>query len=196
MDYRRRRGNEAMQVVGYTVGDGGALAPVFASPSMASMATGLPAPQVAPQAQNVPGWMGNRQAPGVWGNDEDLVPLTLVPEVNGGVFTASTPTMIAFDGSTQKPYRAERPVVAVVPTGSSVTGVRALGQVFVGTDYQGANVATFDLSIFAATAFGVRLKLKPAEPGVVIKFQVTLSVYPTGSDNVYVDITLLGAYYQ
>src|ERR1700691_3562301 len=196
MDYRRRRGNEAMQVVGYTVGDGGSLMPIMSSAAMLAPGASGSAVQVAPAAQNVPGWMANRQAPGVWGNDEDLVPLTLVPEVNGGVFTASTPTMIAFDGSTQKPYRAERPVVAVVPTGSSVTGVRALGQVFVGTDYQGANVATFDLSIFAATAFGVRLKLKPAEPGVVIKFQVTLSVYPTGSDNVYVDITLLGAYYQ
>jgi hypothetical protein len=189
-----------MQVVGYGVGQGGALVPIMADGSAAAGPFGPQAPMLAPQvhpnAQGVPGWMGNRQAPGVWGNDEDLVPLALVPDTNGGVFTAATPTTINFIGKTQKPFRSERPVATIVPTGASVAGARALAQVFVGTDYQGANIASFDLGIFAATAFGVRLKLKPAEPGVEITFQVTLSTYPTGTDNVFVDITLLGAYYQ
>lgn len=208
MDWRRRRGQEGMQVVGYHVGDGGQLAPILATPGGSGQALPfspggggggafmLAAPQVGPNAQNVPAWMAGRQAPGVWGNDEDLVPLQLIGETNGGIFTSSTPTTIAFTGSVQKPFRSERLVADVVPTGTSVAGVRAYAQAWVGTDYQGANIAPFSLSAYAATAFGVRLKLKPAEPGVIITIQVTLSVYPTSTDTVLVDLQILGAFYQ
>ena len=153
-------------------------------------------PQVAPTAPNVRSWMAGRQAPGVWANDEDMVPLPLIPEVNGGVFVAGGPTTINFVGKTQKPFRAERPFADIVPTGTSVAGVRAYAEAWVGTDYQGANIAPFNLASFVATAFGSRLKLKPAEPGVEITLQVTLSTYPTGSDSVSVGIDLMGAYYQ
>jgi len=212
MDWRRNNRNQGMQVVGYAVGDGGALVPIGAPVGPASSAPffGIPAgafgagatvqplqaPQLASGAANVPQWMAGRQAPGVWQNDEDLVPLPLIAETNGGVFIAGGPTTINFVGRTQKPFRSERPVADIVPTGTSVAGVRAYAQAWVGTDYQGANIAPFNLGTFVATAFGVRLKLKPAEPGVEITFQVTLSVYPTGTDNVSVGIDLLGAYYQ
>lgn len=205
MDWRRTNRNQGMQVVGYVGADGSIMAaPAFGAPggfgtpnsaALAAMAAAS-APQVGPAAPNVPSWMAGRHAPGVWQNDEDLVPLPLIPETNGGVFIAGGPTTINFVGRTQKPFRAERPVADVVPTGTSVAGVRAYAQAWVGTDYQGANIAPFNLGTFVATSFGVRLKLKPAEPGVEITFQVTLSTYPTGTDNVSVGIDLLGAFYQ
>lgn len=146
-----------------------------------------------PQA---PQWMGRQVAPGVQDLDEDLVPIELTPDTNGGVFTAATPVTITFFGRVQKPFQGERLLTTVVPTGASAAGARLLGIPYVGIDPQVAQIRPVNLSNFVAAAFGVRMKMKPVQPGVDLEIPCQLSVYPTGTDTVFVSITVLGKQYD
>ncbi len=122
-----------------------------------------------------PQWR-NQLAPGVIQPDEGMVPLpmTALAGSPSGTFT-STLSQITFQGQLQKPFRGERLLVSVVRTGTDATG-RLLTQLFVGTDLQGAEIAGWDAELIGqATAFGTRLTMKAAEPGVQIRFIVTLS---------------------
>ncbi len=122
-----------------------------------------------------PDWR-NQLAPGVIQPDEGMVPLPMSAQAGSpaGTFT-STLSQITFQGQLQKPFRGERLLVSVVRTGTDATG-RLLTQLFVGTDLQGAEIFGWDAELIGtANAFGTRLTMKPAEPGVQIRFIVTLS---------------------
>ncbi len=122
-----------------------------------------------------PGWR-NQLAPGVIQPDEGMVPLpmTALAGSPAGTFT-STLNQITFQGQLQKPFRPERLLVSVVRTGTDATG-RLLTQLFVGTDLQGAEISGWDAELIGqANAFGTRLTCKAAEPGVQVRFIVTLS---------------------
>src|SRR5712675_322503 len=122
-----------------------------------------------------PNWR-DQLAPGVIQPDEGMVPLPMTPQAGtpGGTFI-STLSQITWQGQLQKPFRAERLLVSVVRTGTDATG-RLLTQLFVGTDLQGAEIAGWDAELIGqAGAFGTRLTMKAAEPGVQIRLIVTLS---------------------
>ena len=142
-----------------------------------------------PQVQlQRPPWRGSQLAPGVIAPDEGLVPLPLgnftFSVANGQVFT--------FSGQMQKPFRGERLLVTVQRTGTSAVG-RLLGQIFVGTDLSQADVQQLELeSIGNPLAFGVRLTMKPAQPGVFIRIPVTLSSAITSTDTIFASVSLLG----
>jgi len=138
-----------------------------------------------------PGWRGGELAPGVQAPGEGMVMLPMTAQQNGGTFSA-TVTSITWQGQLQKPYRAERFLVSVVRTGTTATG-RLLGQIFVGTDLQGAEIAGFDLELIGTpTAFGTRLTLIQAPPGVLIRIPVVLSNNPTGADTIFASQLFLG----
>lgn len=130
-------------------------------------------------------------APGVIHPDEGMVPLPLSAQAGGGTFTA-TLTQITFQGQLQKPFRGERILVSVVRTGASSTG-RLLTQFFVGTDLQQADITSWDLELVGqANAFGTRLTMKAAEPGVLIRALITPSVALAGTDTIQANVLLLG----
>lgn len=130
-------------------------------------------------------------APGVIQPDEGMVPLPLAGLTNAGTFTATIPT-ITFQGQLQKPFRGERILVSVVRAGASSTG-RLLTQLFVGTDLQQADITSWDLELVGvANAFGTRLTMKAAEPGVLIRALITPSVALAGTDTIQANILLLG----
>lgn len=164
-----------------------------------ALAAPLPQPIImhaaAPEAPPAD-WMNRKSGPGAYEPDEDLVPLPLIPDANGGVFTATSPTTINWIGRVQKAFQGQRLFASVVPTGSSVAATRALAQIYVGTDPQMAQIGSFDLAFFVAGSFGVRHKWTPAEPGIDIKIPVTLSVYPTGTDSVFISMMVNGAILQ
>lgn len=136
-------------------------------------------------------WRRGELAPGVNAPDEGLVPLPLTPQTNGGTFTAAVNT-ITFQGQLQKPYRAERLLVSTVRTGASAVG-RLLGQFFVGTDLQQAEIQGLDLELVGATtAFGTRLTLVQAPPGVLIRIPVVLSSALAGTDTIFASMMFLG----
>jgi hypothetical protein len=134
-----------------------------------------------------PGWRQGQLAPGVIAPDQGMLPLPM-----GNVtFTASAQTF-TFAGQLQKPFRGERLLVTTVRTGASAVG-RLLGQPFVGTDLALLDINPIDIEqIGALNAFGVRLTMKPAQPGVFIRIVTTLSSALAGTDTIFASVQLLG----
>ena len=139
-----------------------------------------------------PDWRNGQAAPGVMLPDEGMVPLGMVPDNSTGIFTAAGATKITWIGRLQKPFRAERLLVSSVRTGATATG-RLLGQFFVGVDLNMATLQSVDIELYgAATAFGTRLTLLQAPPGVEISVPTTLSNAVTGTDTVYASVQWSG----
>lgn len=134
-----------------------------------------------------PDWRDSQLAPGVIAPDQGLLTLPM----GTFTFTASAQTN-TFQGQVQKPFRGERWLIRVVRTGTTATGT-ILAQIFVGTDLSQLDVAPVDLEALAnPNAFGVRLTMKPAQPGVIIRAVSSLSVVLTGTDTIQVTLQLLG----
>lgn len=134
-----------------------------------------------------PGWRSGQVAPGVIAPDQGLLPLPM------GNFTfALAAQTFTFSGQVQKPFRGERLLVTTVRTGTSATG-RILGQIFVGSDLAALDVPPIDIEqLGQANAFGVRLTMKPAQPGVFIRIVCSLSSALAGTDTIFTSIQLLG----
>ena len=138
-----------------------------------------------------PGWRMSQVAPGVIAPDQGMLPLPMAGTGGTNTFT-SVINAITFQGSLQKPYRGERLLVSVVRTGVTATG-RLLGQIFVGTDLQQADIPPLDIEQLGdPTAFGVRLTMKAAQPGVFIRILVNLSIPLTAPDTIQTSIQMLG----
>jgi hypothetical protein len=138
-------------------------------------------------------WRGHEVAHGVNAPDTGMFPLPLSGEGGTNTFSA-TVTGITFKGSLQKPYRGERLIFIVTRIGASATNIRVQGQIFVGTDLQQGELGLLDLeSLGAVTAFGTRLTLSPANPGVFIRLQTQLvGGLLTGTDTILVNTYFLG----
>ena len=134
-----------------------------------------------------PGWRSGQLAPGVIAPDQGLLPLPM------GNFTFALAAQTnTFSGQLQKPFRGERLLVTTVRTGTSAVG-RLLGQIFVGTDLSALDIAPVDLEqLGASNAFGVRLTMKPAQPGVFIRIVTVLSSALTTTDTIFTSMQLLG----
>lgn len=134
-----------------------------------------------------PGWRRGQLAPGVIAPDQGLLPLPM----GNFTFVAAAQTF-TFSGQVQKPFRGERLLVTTVRTGTSAVG-RILGQIFVGSDLAALDVPPVDIEqIGQPTAFGVRLTMKPAQPGVFIRIVCSLSSALAGSDSIFTSVQLLG----
>lgn len=137
-----------------------------------------------------PGWRRSQLAPGLIAPDQGMLPLPL-DGIQGNQFTAAINT-ITFQGQVQKPFRGERLLVSTTKTGTTATG-RLLAQLFVGTDLQQLDVTQFDLEQLGdPNAFGVRLTMKPCQPGVFIRIVTTLSAALTSPDTIDCYVTMLG----
>lgn len=134
-----------------------------------------------------PDWREGQLAPGVYAPDQGLLTLPM------GSFTYTATNQInTFSGQVQKPFRGERWLIRVVRTGTSATGT-ILAQIFVGTDLAQLDVAQVDLESLAnPNAFGVRLTMKPAQPGVFIRAITALDTVLTSTDTIKVTLQLLG----
>lgn len=134
-----------------------------------------------------PGWRDSQLAPGVIAPDQGLLTLPM----GSFTFTATAQTN-TFQGQVQKPFRGERFLMRVVRTGTTATGT-ILAQLFVGTDLAMLDVQPVDLeSLGDPQAFGVRLTMKPAQPGVFIRALCTLDTVLTTTDTIKVSLQLLG----
>jgi len=140
-----------------------------------------------------PQWRHGELAHGVQTPDTGMFPLPLSGTAGTNTFTATVPT-ITFQGSLQKPYRAERLIFIVTRVGTSAANLRAQGQMFIGTDLQQGELGLLDFeSLGAVTAFGTRLTLTPANPGIFIRLQCQLvGGALAGSDQILVNTYFLG----
>jgi len=134
-----------------------------------------------------PNWRNGQLAPGVIAPDQGMLPLPM----GNFTFTATAQTN-TFSGQIQKPFRGERWLVTTVRTGATAVG-RILAQPFVGTDLALLDINPIDIEqIGAGNAFGVRLTMKPAQPGVFIRLVCTLSSALAGTDTIFASIQILG----
>ncbi len=140
-----------------------------------------------------PAWRQGDLAHGVQQPDEGLLPMPLNGAGGTNVFTATVGN-ITFESQVQKPYRAERMVFIVTRSGTSAANLRAQGQIFVGTDLQQGELGLLDFeSLGAPTAFGFRLSLTPASPGVFLRLQTQLvGGALTGTDTIAINCYFLG----
>ena len=137
-----------------------------------------------------PQWRKRQLAPGVQAPDEGMLSLPLTAP-NNNTFDLTNQNLI-FSGVLQKPFRGERFLVDVVRTGASAVG-RLLAQIFVGTDLQQVDIQRLDLEqLGTSQAFGVRQTLSPAQPGVRISVDVSLSSALAGADTIFVSAQIVG----
>lgn len=136
---------------------------------------------------NKPAWRGSQVAPGVIAPDQGMLPLPM------GTFTYTAANQInTFQGQVQKPFRGERFLIRVVRTGATAIGT-ILAQIFVGTDLAMLDTPQVDLESLAnPQAFGVRLSMKPAQPGVFIRAITALGTPLAGTDTINATLQLLG----
>lgn len=127
------------------------------------------------------------------GPDEYMWPLPLTPSVNNGVFSA-TITEITYEGEPQKPYKGERIVSIVARSGASAGGlIPVTTSIFVGTDLQQAQQGNIPVEFWPVNAFGVRMHMKDAKPGVDIELPVILvGGVLAGTDTLTVLLMILG----
>lgn len=138
-----------------------------------------------------PGWRNTELAPGVNAADEGLEPLPFIPLQNNGVFSATVPSII-FQGQIQKPFRGERWIATSTRTGATAIG-RLLAQLFVGTSLQQADITGIDIeAIGNPQAFGVRMAMFQASPGVLVRLPITVSTSPTGTDTIALFLFCMG----
>lgn len=159
---------------------------------------GVAAPQMArrpgmmmvPMAQR-PGWRHGQLAPGVNQAQEGLVPLPLKPDTNNGTFDVNN-SFITFQGQLQKPFRGERILVSTVRTAGAVG--RLITKLWVGTDLMLADIQGIDLELVGGnTAFGTRLTMMQAPPGVLVRFEVNFTPpITTTTDTCFASMMVLG----
>ena len=132
-------------------------------------------------------------APGVPVPGEGLQPLPLKPSLNNGVFTSGF-TSIQFTARPQAPFHPERLLASVRRTGTAAAGNIITAQnLFVGRDLQLVELGGFDIEFFSPTAFGVRLQLDAAQPGVLISIDCTaVGATLTSTDTLAVSLMFLG----
>lgn len=146
-----------------------------------------------------PRWRRGEVAPGIQAPNEGLELLTLEPDLNGGTFDATNVgAIITFTAKPQRPFQAERLIALVSRVPDAVAGVPAgfivSDGIFVGTQLQqltrGGN---FNLEVFSPTAFGVRMRLSPAAPGIDLTIATrVLGPAPTGTQAFIVSLQFLG----
>jgi hypothetical protein len=137
-----------------------------------------------------PAWRKMGVAPGVSAPSALLQPLPLRGETNNGVFTTSV-TSILFQGIPQRPFRGERLVIAARQSPNSAIQLR-VQTLTVGTNVQSVQVADMPIEAFSATAFDVRMKLQPCQPGVLIQCQIYAVGRWVENEEIPCSVVLLG----
>jgi len=139
-----------------------------------------------------PGWRRGMVAPGVVAPYQGLQPLPLVPLTDAGVFLPGGATSIEFRGEPQRPFRGERVLADIRRSaGATAVGVFAAA-IFVGTDLQTVDVGNVALDFFTANAFGVRLSLMQAQPGMKLRIIAATSIAVPLGESVALNLVILG----
>ena len=137
-----------------------------------------------------PTWRQGQISPGVWGPRQGLELLPLTPDAGGGVFSPTT-TNINYTARPQRPFRGERLLASVRRTNAA--GITVLcGGIFIGTSPQLVELGNFDIEFFSPTAFGVRMSMTPADPGILVRLPCFTSSTPAAGDALAVTLVLLG----
>lgn len=130
-------------------------------------------------------------APGVPAPSQGLEPLPLTPNLNAGIFDATFP-QIDFTARPQAPFRAERLLTTVRRSAGAGGVIIQCQALFIGRELQQVESGPFDVEFFAPTAFGVRLNLCQAEPGILIRLILSANPVVPPGETVAVSMMFLG----
>jgi hypothetical protein len=158
------------------------------------MPAGAPAGALGPVLAPIvdPGWRGGQVAPGVNAPDEGMIALPMLASNGTGTFGATT-GQLTFEGKLQKPFLGERLIAVTARVGTSSAAPVLLGQIFVGTDLQQADLPPLPLEALGApTAFGTRFSMQQAQPGVSIRILAFVSPAPSNADTVTATLMIMG----
>jgi hypothetical protein len=144
-----------------------------------------------------PDWRHGIVTPGIALPRQGMEMLTFVADSNGGIFdTSNIGALITFTARPQRPFRPERLVAFVSRVSDAVAGVPAgfvlSDGIFVGTTLNQLTRGEFNIEVYGPTAFGVRMSLSEASPGIDITIKTRLTIAPTGTQAVGVSLQFLG----
>lgn len=172
---------ELMSVVGEAVNQ-----------ALARITPGRPAAGGRLQLPARPQWR-DRLAPGVHEPGKGMEMLPMVETLNKGVISA-TNTQLSFEAKPQRPFRGERLSTIVIRVGPTAGAIPAIDPaVFVGTHVEATALGKTPLEVFQPGAFGVRLSMVQAEPGILVTIPVSIiGSAPTAPDQINVSCTIIG----
>lgn len=107
-------------------------------------------------------------------------------------FTPTSGTLLLLQASPQRPFKGERLVVDITRTGATSTGLVTIARLDIGTDNQLVGSGAISAAAFAPTAFGTRLSLAPATPGILVSITFNVSASPGAGDRIDIGATLFG----
>jgi len=124
--------------------------------------------------------------------DYDYVFCMTITKTRSPVFDNANQS-INYIARPQVPFRGERLIATISKSvGAQGITIRSMAGIIVGTTPQVADVGNMALEAFGANAFGVRLMLNQATPGMTIKiFAQASSPIPIG-EQITVDLQILG----
>jgi len=131
-------------------------------------------PRLGAPLATPPLWRDAQAAPGVQVPTEQLLPLGFLPDGGSFSFVPGGPTTIVFRALPQKPFRGERLIIDVSKSAGAIANTVSVNTLAVGTDLQIVSAAPVPAVAFSPTAFGVRLALTAAQPGIQISIAVEL----------------------
>jgi hypothetical protein len=149
-------------------------------------------------AQVAPGGLRNARwarqlrqgAPGAPAISEMMLPLGL----GSFTVTATSATTFTLTAVPQLAYRGERLILSAFnTTGADAGSLFVINDIKVGQRSQLVSPSALPAAAFAATAFGVRLAIDPAVPGVIITVSVSyIGPALAGDDTATITGTILG----
>jgi len=143
-----------------------------------------------------PAWHQDEVTPGIWAPREGLEIMPMVPDDGKGIFSAGS-GLITWQARPQRPFRAERLLVRVGRTATvpgALDGVLLLCQgIFVGTKLQQLQLGAFDIEVYTEQAFGVRMALDAANPGILIQMPIFAQGTIGGTDTIALNMQWLGS---
>ncbi len=141
---------------------------------------------IAEAMQNLVPWNGIPPRPKA---DEAMFPLGL----GIATFTATSGTQLTLTARPQRAFRGERLVLTSVRDGASTDGLLVtIADIKIGDVSQKVGGGVLPANVFSNDAFGVRLMLDAAVPGVDITLILNISGAPTGADFLIISGAIIG----
>lgn len=141
----------------------------------------------------LPSWFQNAaQVPGAGApvDGELMSPLGLEPfDPTAPALTAANPT-VRFVANPQRPFRGERLIISLARTAGALAVAVGIDQFKIGENSQLVGDGLVPAETFAPDAFGVRLAMSAAEPGVLVV--VTLTAVVPGGESITPQIAIVG----
>lgn len=141
---------------------------------------------IAEAMQNLVPWNGIPPRPKA---DEAMFPLGL----GIATFNATSGTQLTLTARPQRAFRGERLVLTSVRDGASTDGLLVtIADIKIGDVSQKVGGGVLPANVFSNDAFGVRLMLDAAVPGVDITLTLNISGAPTGTDFLIISGAIIG----